>query len=74
MEHHYSDGTEPTILPHMRYCCDHKCQQGRICPNRSGIDDADDDNFAYWFDRIRDALAIVGFMAAFAFVIGYFTT
>ena len=32
MERHYDDGTEPTILPHMR-CCNGPCQQGRKpCP------------------------------------------
>lgn len=32
MERHYDDGTEPTILPHMR-CCGGPCNQGRKpCP------------------------------------------
>ena len=33
MEHHYNDGTEPTILPHVSRCCTGPCQQGRaLCP------------------------------------------
>ena len=32
MERYYNDGTEPTVLPHMR-CCTGPCQQGRQpCP------------------------------------------
>ena len=33
MEHHFQDGTEPTILPHVSRCCTGPCQQGRVaCP------------------------------------------
>jgi hypothetical protein len=33
MEHHFQDGTEPTILPHLSRCCTGPCQQGRVaCP------------------------------------------
>ena len=32
MEHHFQDGTEPTILPHYARCTG-PCQQGRVaCP------------------------------------------
>ena len=32
MEHHFQDGTEPTILPHYARCSG-PCQQGRVaCP------------------------------------------
>ena len=32
MKRHYDDGTEPTILPHVR-CCNGPCNQGRKpCP------------------------------------------
>ena len=34
MEHHFNDGTEPTILPHQARCAG-PCQQGRVarpCP------------------------------------------
>ena len=32
MEHHFQDGTEPTILPHYARCAG-PCQQGRVaCP------------------------------------------
>jgi hypothetical protein len=32
MEHHFNDGTEPTILPHYARCAG-PCQQGRAaCP------------------------------------------
>ena len=33
MERHFQDGTEPTILPHLRGCTG-PCQQGRVACHR----------------------------------------
>lgn len=33
MERHFEDGTEPTILPHLRGCTG-PCQQGRVACQR----------------------------------------
>jgi hypothetical protein len=43
MEKHYTDGTEPTILPHVR-CCSGPCEQGRKpCPAPDACEIRNDD-------------------------------
>ena len=44
MEKHYTDGTEPTILPHVR-CCTGPCDQGRKpCPAPDACELRNDDD------------------------------
>lgn len=51
-----------------RFCCDGRCEQGRVCPALAPAED--DDNIGYWTQRICDAFAIIGLVAAIAFVVG----
>lgn len=42
MEHHYTDGTEPTVMPHMH--CHGPCEQGRKpCPAPHACERVDTD-------------------------------
>lgn len=64
-ERYYTDGTEPDVLPHFGGCCTGMCQQGRACPERHS------DDRAHWVQRTVDAFAVLGLIAALAFVVGY---
>ena len=58
MEHHFQDGTEPTILPHVSRCCTGPCQQGRVaCPCPTSCDEALDESILQLVGKA--ALAIV---------------
>lgn len=69
-ERYYNDGTEPDVLPHFsdRGCCTGMCQQGRFCPQQRKIQD---DEWVHLCQRVVDAFAVFGLVAAITFVIGY---
>lgn len=66
MEHHFKDGTEPTILPHFTRCTG-PCQQGRVacpCPVSCEIEAALDEST--WRIFGLAALAVVLFVTVVA--------
>jgi len=69
MEHHFQDGTEPTILPHYTRCTG-PCQQGRVacpCPVSCEIEAALDERT--WRIFGLAALAVVLFVALIAAIV-----
>lgn len=63
-----------------RYCCDHLCEQGRLCPdfmpaeaaNEIGIED-EEKLVNHWFQRMMDFFAGVGLVALVFAVAFWFT-
>jgi hypothetical protein len=56
-EHYFTDGTEPTILPHMQ-CCQGPCEQGRkACPTPQACEIDDDDDIIG--TTVRNALLVL---------------
>ena len=58
----YPDGTEPDV--YRRWCCDGKCQQGRLCPKNMPAEAATDlgqeePNFYSWNYVLEELGALV---------------
>jgi hypothetical protein len=67
-EHYFTDGTEPTILPHMP-CCKGPCQQGRkACPTPQACE-LDDDNDVIGSMALHIALVITALVVLFVLFI-----
>jgi len=69
MERHYTNGTEPDVLPHYARCTG-PCQQGRVacpCPTSCEIEAALDENT--WRIAGLGALAVVLFVTLVAILV-----
>lgn len=72
MERHYTDGTEPTILPHIQ--CSGPCDQGRIpCPTPEACEVREPDFYGreHLKETLTDALLTAG-VAAVVMVLAVF--
>jgi len=64
MEHHYNDGTEPTILPHYARCAG-PCQQGRVaCPCPESCEAALDESILRLAGQACLAIVLAGAVIA----------
>lgn len=70
MERHYTDGTEPTILPHIQ--CSGPCNQGRIpCPTPGACEVQEPDFYGreHWLDIVQ-GVVVVAALAGSAILAG----
>ncbi|MFO0439143.1 MAG: hypothetical protein ACK51Q_00610 [Betaproteobacteria bacterium] len=64
MEHHFNDGTEPTILPHYARCAG-PCQQGRaLCPCPESCEAALDESSLRMAGKAFLAVVLAGVVIA----------
>lgn len=74
----YDDGTEPDVL--RRWCCDGKCEQGRICPKIApppaeactDVGHFDDDGVETFGAVILLGIIVVAIIATISFIVGYY--